>query len=192
MSKQLDRTTLSQLTSSVEGSLVRTSLSQVKDKALGESVQDCGLSMPESFASYDHNTLSWKTCQHSLFGGLTELASLGYDSEWTCVPASAVGAPHRRRRTFILAYPNGKQEHPLLFAGRYKRSQTPAPSGQVDLVDSHSGGGMEARSSEWLPEPSVGRVVDGVPSRMDRIRVLGNSVVPQVSEWIGRLIMKSA
>ena len=74
MSKQLDRTTLSQLTSSVEGSLVRTSLSQVKDKALGESVQDCGLSMPESFASYDHNTLSWKTCQHSLFGGLTELS----------------------------------------------------------------------------------------------------------------------
>ena len=117
-----------------------------------------------------------------------ELASLGYDSEWTCVPASAVGAPHRRQRTFILAYPNGKQEHPLLLAGRYKRSQAPTSGGEVDPVDPHSGGSLEAWGSEWLPEPSVGRVVDGVPNRMDRIRVLGNSVVPQVSELIGRLI----
>ena len=121
-----------------------------------------------------------------------ELASLGYDSEWSCVPASAVGAPHRRRRTFILAYPNGEQEHPLLLAGRYKRSQAPASGGEVDPVDSHSGGSLEAWSSEWLSEPSVGRVVNGVPNRMDRVRVLGNSVVPQVSEWIGRLIMQSA
>ena len=74
MSKQLGRTTLSQLTSSVEGSLVRTSPSQERGKASKESAQGCGLSMPESFASYDHNTLSWKTCQHSLFGGLTELS----------------------------------------------------------------------------------------------------------------------
>jgi hypothetical protein len=31
----------------------------------------------------------------------------------------------------------------------------------------------------WLPEPGVGRVVDGVPCRVDRIRCLGNAVVPQ-------------
>lgn len=121
-----------------------------------------------------------------------ELASLGYDSEWSCIPASAVGAPHRRRRTFILAYPNGEQEHPLLFAGWYKGSQAPASGGEVDAVDSHSGGSLGSWGSEWLSEPNVGRVVDGVPNRMDRIRVLGNSVVPQVSEWIGRMIMQSA
>ena len=121
-----------------------------------------------------------------------ELASLGYDSEWSCIPASAVGAPHRRQRTFILAYPNGEQEHPLLFAGWYKGSQAPASGGEVDPVDSRSGGGLGPWGSEWLSEPNVGRVVDGVPNRMDRIRVLGNSVVPQVSEWIGRMIIQSA
>ena len=43
----------------------------------------------------------------------------------------------------------------------------------------------------WLPEPSVGRVADGVPARMDRLRCLGNAVVPQVTEWIGRLILEA-
>jgi site-specific DNA-cytosine methylase len=37
---------------------------------------------------------------------LGDLAALGYDSEWHCIPASAVGAPHRRDRIWIVAYPN--------------------------------------------------------------------------------------
>ena len=36
---------------------------------------------------------------------LGTLASLGYDAEWHCIPASAVGAPHRRDRIWIMAYP---------------------------------------------------------------------------------------
>ena len=38
---------------------------------------------------------------------LEDLAEVGYDSWWDCIPASALGAPHRRDRIFILAYPNG-------------------------------------------------------------------------------------
>lgn len=37
---------------------------------------------------------------------LGDLASLGYDAEWTTVPASAVGAPHRRERVFLIAWPS--------------------------------------------------------------------------------------
>jgi DNA (cytosine-5)-methyltransferase 1 len=44
---------------------------------------------------------------------------------------------------------------------------------------------------QWAVEPDVGRVADGVPSRVDRLRCLGNAVVPQVAEYIGRLIMNA-
>jgi len=41
----------------------------------------------------------------------------------------------------------------------------------------------------WAVEPNVGRVADGIPNRVDRLRCLGNAVVPQVAEYVGRLIM---
>jgi len=58
------------------------------------------------------------------------------------------------------------------------------------------GSGTEQRARpgggcRWLPEPAVGRVAHGVPSRVDRLRSLGNAVVPQVVEMIGRAIMES-
>jgi DNA (cytosine-5)-methyltransferase 1 len=46
------------------------------------------------------------------------------------------------------------------------------------------------RTSWWAVEPDVGRVAHGVPHRVDRLRGLGNAVVPQVAEWIGRRIME--
>ena len=46
-------------------------------------------------------------------------------------------------------------------------------------------------AAAWAVEPDVGRMAHGVPSRMDRLRVLGNGVVPQVAEWIGRRILEA-
>ncbi len=43
----------------------------------------------------------------------------------------------------------------------------------------------------WSVEPDVGRVAHGIPSRVDRLRGLGNAVVPQVAEVVGRLIMEA-
>jgi DNA (cytosine-5)-methyltransferase 1 len=44
--------------------------------------------------------------------------------------------------------------------------------------------------SQWTTEPNVGRVAHGIPSRVDRLRGLGNAVVPQVAEWAGRRILE--
>jgi DNA (cytosine-5)-methyltransferase 1 len=45
--------------------------------------------------------------------------------------------------------------------------------------------------AQWLTEPDVGRVAHGVPARVDRLRALGNAVVPQVVEFIGRRILEA-
>jgi DNA (cytosine-5)-methyltransferase 1 len=57
-------------------------------------------------------------------------------------------------------------------------------------VFSFIGRSCDARTGEhWFSEPDVGRVANGVPSRVDRLRGLGNAVVPQVAEVIGRLVI---
>lgn len=42
----------------------------------------------------------------------------------------------------------------------------------------------------WEVEPNVGRVVDGTANRVDRLRCLGNAVVPQVAEYVGRRVLE--
>ena len=44
--------------------------------------------------------------------------------------------------------------------------------------------------SQWPTEPNVGRVADGVPSRVDRLKGLGNAIVPQIAEALGRMIVE--
>jgi DNA (cytosine-5)-methyltransferase 1 len=58
-------------------------------------------------------------------------------------------------------------------------------------ADSGSDGIGRQTSLQWLPEPGVGRVAHGVSRRVDRLKALGNAVVPQVVEQIGRAIMAS-
>lgn len=104
---------------------------------------------------------------------LGDLAACGYMGEWDCLPASAFGAPHRRDRVWIVAYANGGREL--------------QPQGCISNERERIGNG-----SWWTPEPSIRRVDDGTPRRLDRIGRLGNAVVPQVVEWIGRRIMECA
>lgn len=46
------------------------------------------------------------------------------------------------------------------------------------------------RRDWWAVEPDLGRVAHGVPARVDRLKGLGNAVVPQVAEWVGRRIVE--
>lgn len=116
---------------------------------------------------------------------LGDLAESGYDAEWDCIPASAVGAPHQRDRVFIVAYSNGQRcrqmEQPVLGGTQAQRA-----TNTIEYSRSTRGGGW------WQTEPDVGRVAYGVPDRLDRLRGLGNAVVPQVAEFIGSLIMEHA
>ena len=185
---------------------------------------------------------------------LGDLASLGYDADWHCIPASRVGAPHRRDRIWIVAYPASclrwalagsmgsssgacrreKARGPLQEGLRHPRDGGLATGGAtlahaISLGQSGSGqlgddGGTDTLADAgfvnvkrfisriadaqerqeqgqrplgscrdgdgwWAVEPEVGRVAHGIPGRVDRLKQLGNAVVPQVVELIGRAIL---
>ena len=46
-------------------------------------------------------------------------------------------------------------------------------------------------TGQWESEPQLGRVADGIPHRVDRLRGLGNAIVPQIAEIIGRKILEA-
>jgi len=48
--------------------------------------------------------------------------------------------------------------------------------------------GCQDIERRWPTEPSVGRVANGIPSRVDRLRGLGNAIVPQIAQRIGNTI----
>ena len=60
-----------------------------------------------------------------------------------------------------------------------------------DVANTASEGLQGCIGQWWETEPDVGRVAHGIPSRVDRLRGLGNAVVPQVAEVVGRLIMEA-
>jgi len=108
---------------------------------------------------------------------LRDLAAVGYDAEWHCIPASAVGAPHIRDRVWIVAYPADEQAE----AG-VEGIQAPGLSRELGRVL----GGMRF---DWMDQPKILRVDDGLPVPVDDNEALGNAVVPQIPEIIGRAIL---
>lgn len=209
---------------------------------------------------------------------LQDLCALGYDAEWHCIPASAVGAPHRRDRVWVIAYRNsdgdgestvsvdaeasgvsgdvadttgtelqrdqagvlGEQAGGSTETGaevlrqsdgeagpdiaRSVGESTPpvadALRGGAEVCDTPGAGlpdgagetlGQSSAESEperpgsqadqpgrdgtisagwWAVEPPVGRVAHGVPGRVDRLKQLGNSIVPQIATLIGEAILR--
>jgi hypothetical protein len=53
------------------------------------------------------------------------------------------------------------------------------------------GSSLRREGSWWDVEPDVGRVAHGIPGRVHRLKGLGNSIVPQIAEEIGKAIIKS-
>jgi len=155
---------------------------------------------------------------------LGDLAEIGYDTEWQVIPAAAVGAPHKRDRVFIVAYPNNTGSRTP------KRRIDDNGSAQIkkgsNIAQSESGRhganvadtdgeqlGQRGRTKDirsknrvwsdngrrettdgfrqwWEVEPDVGRVANGIPDRVDRLKGLGNAIVPQVAELVGALVLE--
>jgi len=211
---------------------------------------------------------------------LSELAACGYDAQWDCLPASAIGANHQRDRIWIVAYPQSvgggtgigladsksagfKARHSNSVGNGVEQIGT-SPRCRVaqgeDVGDSlisglegHAGDGHTGREQEqagstssagvpggasadtpsggrrelrepsgksgltdwirqtiphpdifsaeriavarsecdhWATEPNVGRVAHGIPSQVDRLRAIGNALVPQVAEVIAQRILE--
>jgi len=118
---------------------------------------------------------------------LGTLASLGYDAEWDCIPAAAVGAPHLRDRVYIVAYP----ARMLCLGGAHNPG---SGGGGVFPVPEPGNRHRVARSwrREWVPEPGLSPVAHGIPAPVALNCGYGNAVVPQVAELIGRWIVAHA
>lgn len=105
---------------------------------------------------------------------LADLASIGYNAEWENIPAAAVGAPHRRERVWIIAYPSQANVEQVLGAEKSTR---------------------QLRGSAWRSWPErmdqsfVCREANGLPGDAHRIGALGNAVVPAIPEIIGNAIL---
>lgn len=107
-----------------------------------------------------------------------ELARRGYDCRWDVVSAAEVGAPHLRKRWFLLA------AHAERLELREQSRGVSGPSGQEAIQFTSHG------VASWSPaRPSICGMDDGLPFRVDRLRGLGNAVVPpQAREAFMRLM----
>ena len=108
-----------------------------------------------------------------LSGVISDLESGGYQSTYGIFSASEVDAPHQRKRVYILAYSDSTFS---------KRGRIPCGVDKEHTnINGRSNESRRFATQQWSPEPRVGRVVDGCADRVDRLRLLGNGVVPQTA-----------
>lgn len=106
----------------------------------------------------------------ALDGVLADLEAIGYAARAFDIPACAVGAPHERRRIFIVAHAAGeRQPEPRITWPLSIDEQAPGDWEASDALDAIRRGSV----------PALCGSNDGVPKRVDRLRALGNAVVPQ-------------
>lgn len=115
---------------------------------------------------------------------LSDLEAESYATRTFVVPACAVDAPHRRDRVWIISRNVADTNGPHQQGGG-------VPSGVHTQYSNFNSGSHNIRGKAtqfWLPEPAVGRVAHGIPRRVDRLRGLGNAIVPEIAMRIGQTI----
>lgn len=118
---------------------------------------------------------------------LQGLSEVGYDAEWHCIPASAVGSIQNRDRVWIIAYPSKKREQGLFEGRSIGKARQGWACRQENLRQVYA---SPLETNRW-PKPIICRGHERLPNWVDRISALGNAVVPQIPELIGRAIMEA-
>ena len=147
---------------------------------------------------------------------LADLAEMGFDAEWGVLGAANVGAPHLRERIWICAKQreflshsqyngigwweqlkesvkekNGDVADSSLPRLKTRNKQTSRPK-QYILEKQFGGSSNEQRRTkyEWPIEPKLGRVVNGMANRVDRLKAIGNGQVSRVASTAWKLLNK--
>lgn len=142
--------------------------------------------------------------QMELDNVLSDLEAIGYATTTYLVPACAVDAPHRRMRVWIVGVRGGTcdpalRQRLLGVAGdEGLQGELPARSGgekgrEIETGHSPDASGLFCRwrpEQDWFSESGMGRVAHGIPNRVDRLRGLGNAIVPAVAAEILRELRK--
>jgi DNA (cytosine-5)-methyltransferase 1 len=115
---------------------------------------------------------------------LGDLARIGYDAEWSIVSACSVGAPHVRRRVFIVAYPDSIHGRKRLWYTAPREYRT------LQALDRPEGPRAGWRARLANPSELYGGA-DGLAHGLDRNQAIGNTVLPQIAEEIGKAIMRA-
>jgi len=128
---------------------------------------------------------------------LSDLEAEGYEVEPYLIPACGVGAWHRRNRVWITAHSRLQRptKHEKQTARTEQYSEDVPNTNNQRLQGSQKTGDTESQGTKcdeqpagcyqsgeyWATEPNVGRVAHGVPNRVDRLKSLGNAIVPQIA-----------
>jgi DNA (cytosine-5)-methyltransferase 1 len=145
---------------------------------------------------------------------LSDLEAEGYAARPFVIPACGVDAPHKRDRVWIVAKNVGDTQRGRQRGNDGRRSGQEPENRCKDVADTKSKQGSPNHNGQkqgaagkseqgqlrrsgggshptlWPTEPDVGRVANGVSNRSHRIKALGNAVVPQIPEQIGRIILE--
>ena len=123
---------------------------------------------------------------------LFDLEAENYAARPFVVPACGVDAPHRRDRVWIVARNLGdtKGKHSDVDEDENNKKIIKEAKGAQTIQPRRPNLSKIGVGRRWEVEPNVGRVVDGLPNTPHRLKALGNAVVPQIPEAIGRVILK--
>lgn len=118
---------------------------------------------------------------------LGAFSQIGYNVEWFDLRAVDFGAPHKRERWFAIAYPPSKsiKKHPIHPICLESKKRFEYRTIQKDGIF------KENYWEKCTVEPPLCSLDDGIPQRVASLRALGNSIVPQCSEWIGKRLIET-